>query len=152
MSCAVCCTPARAENTHSDRHLQAQPPHRPPHYPSNACTRTQTTPHPPTQIVNATLDTLIARAKALVDAEGRDFEDEFLSEADPSILHFLVASGDDITSKQLRDDLMTLLIAGHETTAAVLTWTMHLLADRPDVVARIREEVRVMKRGGDLGR
>ena len=35
----------------------------------------------------------------------------------------------------------TLLIAGHETTAAVLTWTMHLLADRPDVVARIRAEV-----------
>lgn len=93
------------------------------------------------KIVNETLDTLIARAKALVEEEGRDFEEEFLSERDPSILHFLVASGDDITSKQLRDDLMTLLIAGHETTAAVLTWTMHLLADRPDVVARIRAEV-----------
>jgi beta-ring hydroxylase len=35
----------------------------------------------------------------------------------------------------------TLLIAGHETTAAVLTWTLHLLADRPDVVDRIRQEV-----------
>jgi beta-ring hydroxylase len=58
-----------------------------------------------------------------------------------------VASGDDITSKQLRDDLMTLLIAGHETTAAVLTWTMHLLADRPDVVARLRAEVRSVGRG-----
>lgn len=50
-------------------------------------------------------------------------------------------TGDDITSKQLRDDLMTLLIAGHETTAAVLTWTFHCIADRPDVVARMREEV-----------
>ena len=36
---------------------------------------------------------------------------------------------------------MTLLIAGHETTAAVLTWTFHCIADRPDVIARIREEV-----------
>lgn len=68
--------------------------------------------------------------------------EEFLSKADPSILHFLIASGDDITSKQLRDDLMTLLIAGHETTAAVLTWTFHLIVDRPDVIARMREEVR----------
>lgn len=51
-------------------------------------------------------------------------------------------AGDDITSKQLRDDLMTLLIAGHETTAAVLTWTFHCIADRPDVIAKMREEVR----------
>ncbi len=46
-----------------------------------------------------------------------------------------------ITSKQLRDDLMTMLIAGHETTAAVLTWTLHCLADRPDVLARLQQEV-----------
>lgn len=30
--------------------------------------------------------------------------------------------------EQLRDDLMTMLIAGHETTAAVLTWSIFLLA------------------------
>jgi beta-ring hydroxylase len=33
---------------------------------------------------------------------------------------------------------MTLLIAGHETTAAVLTWTFHLLVDRPDVTERLQ--------------
>lgn len=39
------------------------------------------------------------------------------------MLRFLVdMRGADATSKQLRDDLMTMLIAGHETTAAVLTW------------------------------
>jgi cytochrome P450 len=63
-----------------------------------------------------------------VDEEDKEWEEEFLSEKDPSILHFLIASGDDITSKQLRDDLMTMLVAGHETTAAVLTWTLYLLA------------------------
>ena len=43
---------------------------------------------------------------------------------DPSLLRFLVdMRGEDATNKQLRDDLMTMLIAGHETTAAVLTWT-----------------------------
>ena len=49
---------------------------------------------------------------AQVEEEDEEVVEEFLSKADPSILHFLVASGDDITSKQLRDDLMTLLIAG----------------------------------------
>jgi cytochrome P450 family 97 subfamily B polypeptide 3 len=42
---------------------------------------------------------------------------------DPSLLRFLVDIRDaDPSDKQLRDDLMTMLIAGHETTAAVLTW------------------------------
>nr|AGN27239.1 CYP97A1 [Parachlorella kessleri] len=93
------------------------------------------------QIISDTLDELIAKCKRLVEEEDEEFVEEFLSQADPSILHFLVASGEEITSKQLRDDLMTLLIAGHETTAAVLTWTFSCIADRPDVVARIREEV-----------
>lgn len=37
--------------------------------------------------------------------------------------------------------MMTLLIAGHETTAAVLTWTFYLLAQHPEVAEKIREEV-----------
>ena len=55
---------------------------------------------------------------------------------DPSILHFLIAQGQEVSSKQLRDDLMTLLIAGHETNAAVLTWTFYLLSKHPDIAAR----------------
>jgi len=93
------------------------------------------------QVISETLDDLIARCKKLVEEEDEEFVEEFLSKADPSILHFLVASGDDITSKQMRDDLMTMLIAGHETTAAVLTWTFYCVSDRPDVVAKLREEV-----------
>lgn len=45
-----------------------------------------------------------------------------------------------ISSKQLRDDLMTMLIAGHETTAAVLTWTVYCLTSHPEVVARVHSE------------
>jgi cytochrome P450 len=48
---------------------------------------------------------------------------------DPSLLRFLVdIRGVDVTDLQLRDDLMTMLIAGHETTAAVLTWCLYCLA------------------------
>ena len=49
-----------------------------------------------------------------VETEDEEWTEEFVGERDPSILHFLLASGDQISSKQLRDDLMTLLIAGHE--------------------------------------
>jgi len=94
-------------------------------------------------VVNDTLDELIQRTKKLVEEEDEEFVEEFLSKADPSILYFLIASGDDVTSKQLRDDLMTLLIAGHETTAAVLTWTTYLLAkpENADIKRRVFEEV-----------
>ena len=76
--------------------------------------------------------------RRLVEEEDEEFVEEYLNKADPSILHFLIASGDDVTSKQLRDDLMTLLIAGHETTAAVLTWTTYLLATHPEIKAACR--------------
>lgn len=42
---------------------------------------------------------------------------------------------------QLRDEVMTLILAGHETTANALAWTWYLLAKHPDVYARLREEV-----------
>lgn len=53
-------------------------------------------PLPPSklpQVINATLDELIAKCKQLVEEEDEEFSEEFLSEKDPSILHFLLASG-----------------------------------------------------------
>jgi carotene epsilon-monooxygenase len=40
-----------------------------------------------------------------------------------------------VSSTQLRDDLLSMLVAGHETTASVLTWTMYLLVQNPDKMA-----------------
>ncbi|RVX03505.1 Cytochrome P450 97B2, chloroplastic [Vitis vinifera] len=42
---------------------------------------------------------------------------------------------------QLRDDLMTMLIAGHETTAAVLTWAVFLLAQNPSKMKKAQAEI-----------
>ena len=64
----------------------------------------------------------------MVDEEEAEFHEEYVNAEDPSILRFLLAAGDEVSSKQLRDDLMTMLIAGHETSAAVLTWTTYLLS------------------------
>lgn len=93
------------------------------------------------QLINKTLDDLIGICKKMVEEENVNFNDEYINERDPSILHFLLASGDDFSSKQLRDDLMTLLIAGHETSAAVLTWAFFLLAKNPAVLAKVQREV-----------
>jgi cytochrome P450 len=76
----------------------------------------------------------------LAEMEGRDYAQV----EDASLLRFLVdIRGDEATGEQLRDDLMTMLIAGHETTAAVLTWTMYLLATHPEEAEKARAEVRL---------
>ncbi|KAF3320363.1 protein LUTEIN DEFICIENT 5 [Carex littledalei] len=93
------------------------------------------------KLINDTLDDLIGICKKMVEQEDLQFHEEYMNEQDPSILHFLLASGDDVSSKQLRDDLMTMLIAGHETSAAVLTWTFYLLSKEPEVMAKLQEEV-----------
>ena len=57
---------------------------------------------------------------------------------DPSgddILSLLVANTD-LSDAQLRDEVMTLLIAGHETTATALSWAFERLTRHPDAMAR----------------
>ncbi|RMG83751.1 MAG: cytochrome P450 [Chloroflexi bacterium] len=49
--------------------------------------------------------------------------------------------GSRMSDKQVRDEVMTLFIAGHETTANALTWTLYLLSQHPSEVARLREEL-----------
>jgi cytochrome P450 len=49
--------------------------------------------------------------------------------------------GSRMTDRQLRDEVMTFFLAGHETTSLLLSWTLYLLAGRPAVQARLREEV-----------
>jgi cytochrome P450 len=48
----------------------------------------------------------------------------------------------DLSDEELHDELMTLLVAGHETTATALAWTMHRLAGHPDVLGRAIVEAR----------
>lgn len=50
-------------------------------------------------------------------------------------------TGERMSDRQLRDEAMTMLIAGHETTALVLSFTAHLLSRHPDVERKLRDEV-----------
>ncbi|MDI3281698.1 cytochrome P450 [Polyangium sp. 15x6] len=50
-------------------------------------------------------------------------------------------TGEGMTDRQLRDEVMTMFAAGHETTANALAWTFYLLSTHPDVRRRARAEV-----------
>lgn len=53
-----------------------------------------------------------------------------------------------MTGKQLRDEVMTLLLTGHDSTANVLTWTWYLISKHPEVEARLHEELSSVLNGG----
>jgi len=50
-------------------------------------------------------------------------------------------NGAPMPPKQLRDEVATLLTAGHETTTLVLAWTLYLISTRPDVVEQMASEI-----------
>jgi cytochrome P450 len=51
-------------------------------------------------------------------------------------------TGEGMSDQQLRDELVTMLIAGHDTVTDAAVWTMVLLAQHPECAARLREEIR----------
>mmetsp|Transcript_11015 Transcript_11015/g.32867 ORF Transcript_11015/g.32867 Transcript_11015/m.32867 type:complete len:608 (+) Transcript_11015:40-1863(+) len=96
------------------------------------------------KLLNGQLNAAIAAAledRVEEDAEALEARDYDAME-NPSLLRFLVDQrGEEASSTQLRDDLMTMLIAGHETTASALTWCVFELAQNPDLLAELRAEL-----------
>jgi cytochrome P450 len=78
--------------------------------------------------VDALLDGEIARRRGAADLAARD-----------DILSLLLGDGA-MSDEQLRDELVTLLFAGHETTATALAWGLERLAHHPAAWARLRED------------
>ena len=98
------------------------------------------------RVIRKTTEELIDRCKAIVEEEdaagsGSGSAEDYVDEQDPSILRFLIQARDEVSSTQLRDDLLSMLVAGHETTASVLTWTIYLLLQNPECLRVAREEV-----------
>jgi cytochrome P450 len=56
-----------------------------------------------------------------------------------------------MSDEQLRDEVMTLLLAGHETTAVSLSWTWYLLAQYPEVEKKLWSELRAVLNGRSPG-
>ncbi|CAJ2672526.1 carotene epsilon-monooxygenase, chloroplastic [Trifolium pratense] len=93
-------------------------------------------------VIRKTVEDLITKCKEIVESEGERIDaDEYVNDADPSILRFLLASREEVSSVQLRDDLLSMLVAGHETTGSVLTWTLYLLSKDSSALSKAQEEV-----------
>jgi len=54
------------------------------------------------------------------------------------------ADGNAMSDAQLRDEVMTLFLAGHETTAIALSWACYLIAQNPHIEAKLAEELRAV--------
>jgi len=83
------------------------------------------------------LDQIIYRMIADRRASGRDHGD---------LLSMLLEAQDEddggvMTDEQVRDEAMTIFLAGHETTANALTWLWYLVAGAPEVEAKLHEEI-----------
>ena len=91
-----------------------------------------------------------AEADALLNEEIRARRADPTAADRDDIFSMLVSARDEdghaLTDSELRDELMTLLVAGHETTATALAWTLERVSRHPDVLARLVSEQR---EGGD---
>jgi len=91
----------------------------------------------------ATIDRVVYRLIAARRAAATDVGD---------VLSTLVSARDEVTGvgmpdRQIRDEAVTLFLAGHETTANALAWSFHLLGRHPDVAARLADEARAVLAG-----
>jgi cytochrome P450 len=64
-----------------------------------------------------------------------------------TLLHAQDEDGRQMTDRQLRDEVMTLFLAGHETTAVALAWTWYLLSQHPAEEARLVTELEAVLGG-----
>lgn len=87
--------------------------------------------------IDGTLAGVIARRKAEHDGQDegpRDLLDGLLMARDPE-------TGGRMSDREVRDEVMNVFFAGHETTANLLTWTTLMLTRYPEVAAQVRDEV-----------
>ena len=58
--------------------------------------------------------------------------------------------GQPMSDEELRDEMMTMLVAGHETTATSLAWTFHCILGRPEVMDKLRAELQAVIGSGPV--
>jgi cytochrome P450 len=89
--------------------------------------------------LNKVVDEIITARRAELDKVGNRKDQDLLS----MLLNAKDEnSGEGMTDSQLRDEVMTLLLAGHETTANTLSWAWYLLSQNPQAEHRLHEELK----------
>ena len=101
--------------------------------------------------VEAACQTIRSRLGEMLDThltggltQWNDIAAEIIASKDPE-------SGDTFDREELIDQLGVMFLAGHETTASVLTWAFFILASQHETVARMRAEIDQVVGAGDIG-
>ena len=89
------------------------------------------------RVIEPTNELILEEIRARRDAPDLDKRDDVLS----LLLQARHDDGSAMSDDELRDELMTLLVAGHETSATALAWALEALARHPVALNRLREEV-----------
>jgi cytochrome P450 len=84
--------------------------------------------------LHSVVDTIIAQRHEQGPSEHGDLLDMLMSAQDEE-------TGERMSARQLRDEVLTILVAGHETTAAALAWTWSLLCRHPEIDERLGSEL-----------
>jgi cytochrome P450 len=96
--------------------------------------------------VNAAVDSFIAQARARLQA------DPALREKPRNLLEAMLVAADEpgsgIGDQQVAGNVLTMLLAGEDTTANTLAWMIWLLSRHPEALERARDEVRSVCKGG----
>lgn len=83
------------------------------------------------------LDSVISRRR-----NGEDFQQDFLESLIMKHSRGANINGEDnedkLTDEQLKDNILTLLVAGHDTTTAALTWLIKFVEENPSVLEKLR--------------
>ena len=77
-----------------------------------------------------------------------------LSSSESDIMTLLLLARDEngnpLTDEELRDELLTLLLAGHETTATAIAWALYWINKYPEVKQKLYQEIESLKKDSDL--
>ncbi|MBV8681984.1 MAG: cytochrome P450 [Caulobacteraceae bacterium] len=100
--------------------------------------------------LDAAIEKLLAERESRGHEGPKDLIDRLMAARDAE-------TGGRLTAKEIRDEIVTIYVAGHETTASTLSWTWYVLSQRPEPLARLQAELDAELGGrapepGDLAR
>lgn len=84
--------------------------------------------------LDAAIYRMIAEREANLEAAPNDLLTRLITAKDPD-------EGGGLTAREVRDEIVTIFEAGHETTAVALTWTWYLLSQHPEQQAKLHAEL-----------
>jgi cytochrome P450 len=111
--------------------------------------------HKGEQRPNSAIGRGLDRLDAQIYAEIANRREQSDLEGRSDIMSLLLMTRDDegteLTDEEVRDELVTLLLAGHETTATAVSWAIERLVRHPDKLARLLREIDAQPDGGANG-